>query len=93
MPDPEVPGGIVGGFEFSPDSGRLAFTLVGPARNPDIWVMDLPAGESRRLTRSSTAGIPPRTFRRPRLVRYPTFDGREIPALFYEPEAAGEAPR
>jgi dipeptidyl aminopeptidase/acylaminoacyl peptidase len=91
MPDPELPEGIVGGFEVSPDSRRLAFTLVGPTRNADVWVMDLPEGEPRGVTRSSTAGIPRRTFRRPRLARYPTFDGREIPALFYEPEE-GNAP-
>ena len=88
MPDLELPEGILGDFEFSPDSGKLAFTLVGPNRNPDVWVVDLPDGEPRRLTRSSTAGIPRATFRRPRLVRYPTFDGREIPALFHEPEAS-----
>jgi dipeptidyl aminopeptidase/acylaminoacyl peptidase len=87
MPDPEIPEGIVGGFEFSPDSGRLAFTLVGPARNADVWVLDLPDGDVKRITRSSTAGIPRSTFRRPHLVRYPTFDGREIPALFYEPDS------
>jgi dipeptidyl aminopeptidase/acylaminoacyl peptidase len=86
MPDPEMPEGIVGGFEFSPDSKRLAFTLTAPERNPDVWVLDLPDGEARRLTRSSTAGIPPRTFRKPRVVRYKSFDGREIPALFHEPE-------
>ena len=86
MPDPGVPEGIVGGFEFSPDSRRIAFTLVGPTRNPDVWVLDLPDGEPRQITRSSTAGIPRSVFRRPRLARYPTFDGREIPALFYEPE-------
>jgi dipeptidyl aminopeptidase/acylaminoacyl peptidase len=87
MPDPEVPEGIVGGFEFSPDSRRLAFALVGPTRNADVWVIDLPAGEPRRITRSSTAGIPRSTFRRPHPTRYPTFDGREIPALFYKPDA------
>ena len=87
MPDPEVPEGIVGGFEFSPDDRRLAFTLVGPTRNADVWVLHLPGGDVKRITRSSTAGIPRSTFRRPHLVRYPAFDGREIPALFYEPDA------
>jgi dipeptidyl aminopeptidase/acylaminoacyl peptidase len=86
MPDPRIPEGIVGGFEFSPDSGRLAFTLTAPERNPDVWVVDLPDGDARRLTRSSTAGIPPRSFRGPRVVRYTSFDDRRIPALFYEPE-------
>ena len=87
MPDPHLPEGIVGGFEFSPDSRRLAFTLTAPERNPDVWVLDLTDGEARRLTRSSTAGIPHRTFRKPRVVRYESFDGREIPTLFHEPEA------
>lgn len=86
MPDPQVPEGVFGGFAFSPDSRRLAFTLTGPDRNPDIWLLELPDGEPRRLTRSTTAGIPRDTFRRPRLVRYPTFDGRKIPAFLYEPE-------
>ena len=91
VPDPSVPEGIVGGFEFSPDGSRLAFTLVGPTRNPDVWVLDLPDGEPRQVTRSSTAGIPRAVFRRPELARYPSFDGREIPGLLYEPESASGA--
>ena len=91
-PDLRVPEGLVVGFEFSPDSGKLAFTLVGPTRNPDIWVLDLPDGEPRPITRSSTAGLSRSTFRRPSLVRYPSFDGREIPALLYEPGSLDNAP-
>ncbi|MBA4116017.1 MAG: S9 family peptidase [Rubrobacter sp.] len=90
IPGPEMPRGILGGFEFSPDGDQLAFTLTGPNRNPDVWIVDLPEGEPYSLTRSSTAGIPPRTFRRPEVVRYPSFDGREIPALFYEPGTSTE---
>jgi len=85
VPGPVMPEGILGGFEFSPEGSRLAFTCTAPNRNPDVWLVDLPDGDARRLTRSSTAGIPVNTFRRPEVVRYPSFDGREIPALFYEP--------
>ena len=47
-----------------------------------------------RWTRASTAGIPPETFVEPELVRYPTFDDREIPAFFSLPDTvpAGGAP-
>ena len=91
-PDPEIPPGIFGGFSFSPDSQRLAFTLTGPNRNPDVWVVDVPDGEPQRLTRSATAGIPIGAFRRPEILRYPSFDGREVPALLYEPEGVSGAP-
>ena len=91
-PGPRLPKGIQGGFAFSPDSRRLAFTLTGPDLNPDVWTLELPDGEPRRLTRSSTAGIPSNSFRRPRLVRYPSFDGRDIPAIFYEPEGEVSSP-
>ena len=91
-PGPRLPKGIQGGFAFSPDSRRLAFTLTGPDLNPDVWTLELPDGEPRRLTRSSTAGIPRNSFRRPRLVRYPSFDGRDIPAIFYEPEGEVSSP-
>jgi len=91
-PGPRLLKGIQGGFAFSPDSRRLAFTLTGPDLNPDVWTLDLPDGEPRRLTRSSTAGIPRNSFRRPRLVRYPSFDGRDIPAIFYEPEGEVSSP-
>lgn len=90
MPDVEVPAGVTGGFEFSPDGGsgtKITFTHIGPNSNPDIWTLELPDGEPKRLTRSTTAGIPRRTFVKPKLVRYPSFDGLEIPAYLYEPEA------
>jgi dipeptidyl aminopeptidase/acylaminoacyl peptidase len=86
VPGPEMPEGIFGGFTFSPDESRLAFTLTSPNRNPDVWLVELPDGEPYRLTRSSTAGLPPDIFRRPKVVRYPSFDELEIPALFYEPD-------
>ncbi len=47
-----------------------------------------------RWTAASTAGIPPETFVEPELVRYETFDGREIPAFLSLPAdvPAGGAP-
>ncbi len=47
-----------------------------------------------RWTHASTAGVPLESFVEPDLVRYETFDGREIPALFSLPGDAtrGETP-
>jgi dipeptidyl aminopeptidase/acylaminoacyl peptidase len=47
-----------------------------------------------RWTRASTAGIPAETFVEPELIRYESFDGREIPAFVSMPPdaTAGETP-
>jgi dipeptidyl aminopeptidase/acylaminoacyl peptidase len=38
------------------------------------------------LTQSSLAGIPQSSFVEPELIRYKTFDGRQIPAWYYRPQ-------
>jgi hypothetical protein len=43
-----------------------------------------------RWTKSETGGIKTKQFSVPDLVRYPTFDGREVPAWIHRP--AGEGP-
>lgn len=89
-PLPKIPDGQIGGMRFSADGRSLALTLSGPARNADVWIADLGSAALRRLTRSSTAGIPSSSFAEPRLVRYRSFDGLEIPAWFYAPKEAGK---
>ncbi|HXT34200.1 MAG TPA: S9 family peptidase, partial [Chloroflexota bacterium] len=55
--------------------------------------MPLKGAAARRITQSTLAGIPPTSLIEPALVRYPTFDGRHIPAFWFQPpEAGGDAP-
>ena len=78
--------GVVGGLEFSKDAGKLAFTLSS-AKNPtDIWIYDLKTKKIAQLTKSSTLGISQSSFVEPQLIKYKSFDGREISAWFYRPQ-------
>lgn len=98
LPVPAIPPGQIEGLEFARDGRRLTFTLNGPTRNGDVWRLDLaraggaPAAPAQ-VTRSSTAGISPSSFVEPALVRYRSFDGRDIPSFFYLPKGTrkGEA--
>lgn len=82
---PVLPAGVIHGLSWSPDGERLAITF-GSAVDPfDIWVWDVRHGVIQRATRSSLAGIPQTSLVMPSLVRYPTFDGRQIPAFLYLP--------
>lgn len=83
------PDGVAGGVSFSGD--RLAFTTSGRTANSNVSVAqrDSDGWVSTQWTNASTAGIPPISFIEPDLIRYETFDGREIPAFFSLPENAG----
>ncbi|MEZ4502443.1 MAG: S9 family peptidase [Dehalococcoidia bacterium] len=86
---PALPDGIVSTLDWRPDGGALAFTFEGPRHVSDVWGLDIEAGTLTRLTESDTRGLPIDALPEPRLVRYQTFDGREIPAYYYLPEGAG----
>ena len=85
----QLPGkGVVGGLEFSRDGRKLAFTFAGAQHNADVWLYDLKTRKLQQVTRSSRAGIPQTSFVEPELIRYKTFDGREVPAWYYRPQAS-----
>ena len=82
---PELPRGIVSTLAWRPDGRALACTLERTGAPADAWLLDLDAGAARQITRSATHGIPEDALPAPELIRYPTFDGREIPAFLYRP--------
>jgi dipeptidyl aminopeptidase/acylaminoacyl peptidase len=99
LPTPELPLGVISALHFARDDSRMAFVFEGPRHNPDIWVWDLRdskakiklAEKMRRLTHSSTAGLPVARFVEPELIHYETFDNffannkRKIPAWYFPP--------
>ena len=94
FPTPVLPDGVAGGIAFDADAERFAVTVTSPRENANVHVVDVRTGETERWTHASRAGLPRERFRGSDLVRYETFDGREIPAFFSLPEnsTAGETP-
>ncbi|HEX8368115.1 MAG TPA: S9 family peptidase [Pyrinomonadaceae bacterium] len=77
--------GIAGGLTFSNDGGKLAFTFSSAKNNTDIWLYDIKSKKLTQITKSDRAGIAQESFVEPQLIKYKTFDGREIPAWYYRP--------
>lgn len=75
--------GVIGGLTLSKDESKLAFSFSSATQNSDIWVYDLKSKSLSQVTHSDTAGIDPRTFIKPILIQYESFDGRKISAWFY----------
>jgi dipeptidyl aminopeptidase/acylaminoacyl peptidase len=83
----QLPGkGVVGGLEFNKNGSKLAFTFSGSKFNADIWIYDLQTKKLLQLTKSDRAGIPQESFVEPELIKFKSFDGREVPAWFYVPK-------
>ncbi len=88
LPTPDLPDGVIGGTSFGPDGDRFAVTVTGRSRNANVYVVEFETGDARRWTDAATAGIPRETFVEPTTVRYESFDGLSVPALFSTPESA-----
>jgi dipeptidyl aminopeptidase/acylaminoacyl peptidase len=84
-----LPGqGIVGGLRFSKDKKRLVFSFASSRHNSDVWLFDRTSNKLTQVTKSDRAGVAQTSFIAPTLIRYKTFDGRDIPAWFYRPKGA-----
>jgi len=77
--------GIVSGMNFSEDGSKLAFTFVSAKYNADIWLYDLAKKTLTQVTKSDRSGIDQNSFVEPQLIKFKSFDGREIPAWYYKP--------
>ncbi len=91
LPSPDLPLGVVAGVQWSPDGARLAFTFAPPNDAVNICLWDIASQTLTPATLSARGGLPDAAFVSPQLVRYPTFDDREIPAYLFLPR--GVEPR
>ncbi|MBW3560246.1 MAG: prolyl oligopeptidase family serine peptidase [Proteobacteria bacterium] len=89
LPAPGLPRGVVGGLEWAPDNRRLAITLSTPNSAGDVYSFDAASGKLDRWTFSELGGLDPAALVEPGLIRYRSFDGRQIPAFIYKPRAGG----
>jgi dipeptidyl aminopeptidase/acylaminoacyl peptidase len=86
-----LPAGLIGSLEFSDDGRKMGLTLNGAQSPSDSFVLTL--GESplqyqdlTRWTFSEVGGLDTAKFSQPELIRYPSFDKRQIPAFVYKPD-------
>jgi dipeptidyl aminopeptidase/acylaminoacyl peptidase len=99
LPEPDLPAGsrphLTGAeppLALSPNGAHAALILSTPRRPPEAWVVETTTGKANPVTDSRIGGLYEDDLVDVELVSYPTFDGREIPAWLYRPEAEGKVP-
>jgi dipeptidyl aminopeptidase/acylaminoacyl peptidase len=95
LTSPKLPPGIIDVSDISPNGDKILLSYTSPCHNGDIWLYKPYTNELTQVTHSSREGIPQDSFVEPKLIRYETFDGRDIPAFFYLPHGTkktGETP-
>jgi dipeptidyl aminopeptidase/acylaminoacyl peptidase len=89
---PELPMGVVQALALSPDGQTLALVFTTAREAPHLVEIHLQMGQLRRITHSMVGGVDPAHLLDPELIDYPTFDGRNVPALLFRPKGEGPFP-
>ena len=85
---PELPAGDLRSVRFSSDETRLALIVNADNSPSNIHVIDLEAAEARQLTSALNPEIDSSHLVVSEVIRYPSFDGLEIPSILYKPHGA-----
>lgn len=89
----ELPAGVVGGLSFCPEGRRIGLTLAAATAPAEAYVYEVGRNRLTRWTASEVGGLDPDSFVAPDLIRWDSFDGREISGFYYRPrDAEGRLP-
>jgi dipeptidyl aminopeptidase/acylaminoacyl peptidase len=84
---PQTPAGVIGSLRWHENNQDLAFS-VNSARSPsDAYSINIATNRIDRWTTSETGGVNTQAFSEPRLVKWKSFDGKEITGWLYMPPA------
>jgi dipeptidyl aminopeptidase/acylaminoacyl peptidase len=88
--NPALPPVVMSGLKWHPDpkAALLAFNVAGARSPADVYTWTVAGGKNliARWTTSETGGIPATQFVEPQLVKWKSFDEREITGYLYAPD-------
>ncbi|MEX0967059.1 MAG: alpha/beta fold hydrolase [Bacteroidia bacterium] len=85
---PDVADGEIKSVRFSASEEKMLFYAGTSKSTSNMYAHDFNTGETTRLTNTMSPQIDLNDLVEGKVVRYPSFDGTEIPAIFYMPHQA-----
>jgi len=92
---PKLPTGQITALHWSENNRDVAFSLNSAQSPSDVYSVDVQTAKLDRWTYSETGGVPSQNFVEPLLVKWKSFDGKEISGWLYAPKvkpASGKYP-
>lgn len=83
---PQLPVGQVTNLKWHKNSRDLGFDMETSRSPSDVHSIDTETGKVERWTISETGFLNTSNFSDPRLIKWKSFDGREIPGFLYMPD-------
>jgi dipeptidyl aminopeptidase/acylaminoacyl peptidase len=71
--------------DWSPDGNFVTVEYENAVKPSDVYRASVPGGGMQQLTFSNPPALARQPLIKPELIRYPSFDGRQISALLYTP--------
>jgi dipeptidyl aminopeptidase/acylaminoacyl peptidase len=90
VPLPDLPDGVITSVRISRSERLMRFYVNGSRSPNNLYVYDFESGSYRRLTDTLNPEIDPGDLVDAEIVRFASFDGTEIPAIYYRPTCATE---
>jgi dipeptidyl aminopeptidase/acylaminoacyl peptidase len=85
---PEIPGSNINNLSISESEKYLLLTLGTSKTTGDLYIYEFGGSDMKKLTNTMNPEINPDDLINAKVVRYPSFDELEIPAIFYKPLTA-----
>ena len=92
---PKLPTGQITALHWSENNRDVAFSLNSAQSPSDVYSVDVQTAKLDRWTYSETGGVPSQNFVEPKLLKWKSFDGKEISGWLYAPKvkpASGKYP-
>lgn len=90
---PKLPSGRITDLRWHRNGADLAFTVASLRSAGDVYSVNVKRSAIERWTQSETSGFNPDVLPDPEIVRWKSFDGREISGWMYRPPARFTGPR
>lgn len=82
-----IPTGLVGGLDWHNNSEDLAFVISSARAPADVYSLNIGSNAVTRWTESELGGLVASELSEPQLIRWKSFDDREISGFIYRPPA------